>query len=97
MVYISYISNKQRLNRYFIDINQPNQSVKNMIQSRILSMYLSNFLFTPFQYIFPIKLPSTKTNNHLFILPIVNILFFTSEAHAVFKILLILKLDTQFS
>lgn len=97
MVYISYISNKQRLNRYFIDINQPNQSVKNMIQSRILSMNLSNFLFTPFQYIFPIKLPSTKTNNHLFILPIVNILFFTSEAHAVFKILLILKLDTQFS
>lgn len=44
MVYISYISNKQRLNRYFIDINQPNQSVKNMIQSRILSMNLSNFL-----------------------------------------------------
>lgn len=38
MVYISYISNKQRLNRYFIDINQPNQSVKNMIQSRILSI-----------------------------------------------------------
>ena len=76
MVYISYISNKQRLNRYFIDINQPNQSVKNMIQSRILSMNLSNFLFTPFQYIFPIKLPPTKTNNHLFILPIVNILFF---------------------
>ena len=36
MVYISSISNKQRLNRYFIDINQPNQSVKNMIQSRIL-------------------------------------------------------------
>lgn len=76
MVYISYISNKQRLNRYFIDINQPNQSVKNMIQSRILSMNLSHFLFTPFLYIFPIKLPSTKTNNHLFILPIVNILFF---------------------
>lgn len=53
MVYISSISNKQRLNRYFIDINQPNQSVKNMIKSRILSMNLSHFLFTPFQYIFP--------------------------------------------
>lgn len=65
MVYISYISNKQRLNRYFIDINQPNQSVKNMIQSRILSMNLSNFLFTPFQYIFPIKRFSSKTSHNL--------------------------------
>lgn len=78
MVYISYISNKQRPNRYFIDINQPNQSVKNMIQSRILSMNLSNFLFTPFQYIFPIKLPSTKTNNHLLFCLLQIYYFFTS-------------------
>lgn len=53
MVYISYISNKQRLNRYFIDINQPNQSVKNMIQSRILSMNLSNFLLHLSSIFFP--------------------------------------------
>lgn len=97
MVYISSISNKQRLNRYFIDINQPNQSVKNMIKSRILSMNLSHFLFTPFQYIFPIKLPSTKTNNHL-LFCLLQIYYFSNQPpHTVFKILPILKLNTQFS
>lgn len=97
MVYISSISNKQRLNRYFIDINQPNQSVKNMIQSRILSMNLSHFLFTPFQYIFPIKLPSLRQTTICYSVYCKYTIFSNQPPHTVFKILPILKLNTQFS